>query len=154
MSRSRPRGSSPESSRESRERRTTRDVAGSHSTWVQLHGVASDSVHVARAALGSVMADLKTMRERTSSFNGTGSCVGDATEQRREKRRRIGSEALIDLVWFGFLVSSMFVLCGRGFGSRWTLEIGRREAGRGVGERGMEKGSHVYSEQRLKRVKV
>jgi hypothetical protein len=98
LSLSRPRGSSPERPRESRERRTTRDVAGSHSTWVQLHGVASDSVHVARAAFGSVMADLKTIRDRTSSFNGTGSSMADAMEQSKEKSRRIGSEALIGLV--------------------------------------------------------
>ncbi|KAF7040399.1 hypothetical protein CFC21_050303 [Triticum aestivum] len=73
--RSRPRGrpEAEERARPSSARRSTRAVAGSHSTCGQPQGVASDSAHAARAPEGSVRAERNTTSPSTSSFTGSGS---------------------------------------------------------------------------------
>uniref|UniRef100_A0A0A9GFA1 Uncharacterized protein n=1 Tax=Arundo donax TaxID=35708 RepID=A0A0A9GFA1_ARUDO len=68
----------PESARPSSARRSTREVAGSHSTHAHPHGVASDSLQLASAPAGSESADLKTTSPSTSSFTGIGMSAATA----------------------------------------------------------------------------
>lgn len=91
----------PDSASPSSDRRSTREVAGSHSTRAQPQGVASDSVHVASAPVGSDSADLNTTSPSTSSFTAIGMSAfvvaGEppTSSTSRRRSRRAGEVAVV-----------------------------------------------------------